>query len=381
MRIAVVYSYLPTHMGGLETVMDALAVEYARRGHEVTAIGAEAPELTVRPPPTAYRTVGFPGINALEQAAGVPYPLPHPRMIPILRREVAEADVLFGHGFLSPATLAAMTIARARRRNSPVRVLMEHVGYIHYASPVLATAEKAAIQTIGRANARLTEGTIVCNTRVAAEMRALADRPVEWIPNGVDLAKYRPPEPGEKERLRRELGWDDRPRALFVGRLVAKKGVDILARVAEAGRGAFEVALVGPGALVAHAPNLRVLGPMPPDRVAELYRAADAFVLPSYGEGFPVTALEALASGCPTFLGRDATYDAWLDGVGLGAQQVSLDPGEIVAKLLALFADQQRQAQAAADSVAHVRRHFSWTRTAEAHLAFAERLGRTRTLA
>jgi colanic acid/amylovoran biosynthesis glycosyltransferase len=40
-------------------------------------------------------------------------------------------------------------------------------------------------------------------------------------------------------------------------------------------------------------------GPVGQDRIRERYRAADAFCLPSLGEGIPVVLMEALASGLP----------------------------------------------------------------------------------
>jgi glycosyltransferase involved in cell wall biosynthesis len=44
---------------------------------------------------------------------------------------------------------------------------------------------------------------------------------------------------------------------------------------------------------------VRFLGPLPRDRVVELFRAADASVLSSSWENFPHTVVEALATGTP----------------------------------------------------------------------------------
>ncbi|HUJ92437.1 MAG TPA: glycosyltransferase, partial [Gaiellaceae bacterium] len=46
-------------------------------------------------------------------------------------------------------------------------------------------------------------------------------------------------------------------------------------------------------------PRVRFLGALPRDRVLELFRAADASILPSSWENFPHTVVEALAVGTP----------------------------------------------------------------------------------
>jgi D-inositol-3-phosphate glycosyltransferase len=186
------------------------------------------------------------------------------------------------------------------------------------------------------------------------------------ISNGVDTTAYRPPDPGEREALRTALGWDERPRALFVGRLVAKKGIDLAIGAARHADGAFELAIAGPGRPPAGLPDsVSVLGPQPPERVAGLYRAADALVLPSHGEGFPVVVQEAMASGLPVVVLDDPSYAPYLDGAGQGARRVPADPGAIAGALRELLADPAARASARE----HARRAFSWAEAADAHEA------------
>ena len=138
---------------------------------------------------------------------------------------------------------------------------------------------------------------------------------VVYLPHGVDLTYFRPPEPGERDELRREFGWPlDRPIVLFVGRLSREKGVGDLIeawRIAE--RGDAMLVLVGPD-MVGHpwdagvaarafvqanglADSVRFEGGVTDP--SPFYRAADVFVQPSHFEALGNTALEAMASGLP----------------------------------------------------------------------------------
>jgi glycosyltransferase involved in cell wall biosynthesis len=373
-RILFASHYALPHLGGIEVAIDALAAELARRGHEVchVASGATRP-YEHGPPPSAYRLVRVPAFNAAEQRLGVPYPVFAPRLLPVLRREVARAGVVHGHGVLYQSAALALWLAR-RAPHRPVRAATEHVGHVAYTSPVLDAVQRAAFATLGRATARNAQGLVVLNAKVEEELRRLAPgRPVVRIANGVDARRYRPPAPGERAALRAGLGWDDgRPRVLFVGRLVAKKGLGhALAAAAEAA-GAWELVVAGPGdPPPGLPPAARILGPQPPGRVAALYRAADAFLLPSRGEGFPITAQEAMASGLPVVLAADPAYAPYVAGAGPGVRLAGTEPGPLAAAVAAALADPEAGPRAAA----HARRAFSWASAADEHEALWERLG------
>ncbi len=371
-RILFLSHYALPHLGGIEVVVDALAREMVRAGHDVVHVASDAlrdGEHTGTAPVTPYEVIRVPSANALEARAGVPWPLFGPGLAAVVRREVARADVVHGHGLLYLSS--ALGLLEARRLGKPVRVLTEHVGHVAYDSRVLDGIERAAIGSLGRAAARAAEAIVVLNAKVWSEMAALAPSArLCRIPNGVDVARYRPPAPGERERLRRELGWDATPRVLFVGRLVKKKGIELALAAATRLAGRARLVVVGPGELPGGAPpHVELLGAQPIERVAELYRAADLFLLPSRGEGFPLTAQEAMASGLPVVLLDDPSYTPYL--VAEGARTAPGEPAALAAAIEPLL-DGATRARAGAAAAARARASFSWSAAAQAHLELYE---------
>lgn len=123
-------------------------------------------------------------------------------------------------------------------------------------------------------------------------------------------------------------------RFLFVGRMVRSKGVmDLLAAASalvEAGETGFELRLAGrvefADELTINAINRAVasssLGPhlrFTPDigssELAAAYQSADAFVLPSYHEGYCVPILEALSAACPVIAYDNSNIPAVSSGL------------------------------------------------------------------
>jgi glycosyltransferase involved in cell wall biosynthesis len=139
--------------------------------------------------------------------------------------------------------------------------------------------------------------------------------PVCFVPNGVDLRPLQdlPPRSVLESEFPELAG---KFLLLFFGRLHAKKGLDLLAQAyAELAEEHPELHLVlagkDDGAL---APFLRRIsdagltsrltwaGHVTGDRARQLWGASDAFVLPSYSEGFSMAILEALACRLPVLI-------------------------------------------------------------------------------
>jgi teichuronic acid biosynthesis glycosyltransferase TuaC len=130
------------------------------------------------------------------------------------------------------------------------------------------------------------------------------------IPNGVDLNKFRLM---ERQEVKRQLGLDDDKRyLLYVGRLVAVKGLDLLldafAQLVQHQR-EVELVLVGDGAerhvLAQRVTTLGIrdkvhfVGAQPHERIVLWMNAGDVLCLPSRKEGFGAVLIESLACGTP----------------------------------------------------------------------------------
>jgi len=144
---------------------------------------------------------------------------------------------------------------------------------------------------------------------------------IQTIPNGVDRAVFRP-DPTTRAEARAELQIADHELvALFVGGEWERKGLRFAVE-AVARRPRWSLLVAGPGDTEAYrrlseetgaGERVRFLGTVAGP--ARLYAAADAFVLPTQYEAFPLVALEAAASGLPLLVTRvSGVEDLLVDG-------------------------------------------------------------------
>lgn len=191
---------------------------------------------------------------------------------------------------------------------------------------------------------------VALNTWIADEVRRsalLSGVPVSRIPNGLDTTIFAPQ---DKADARAALGLpQDAKVVLFVAASVGnrRKGFALLAE-ALAGMadlpGLHLISLGrGAGAIDGRIPH-RNLGSLSDDRlIAQVYNAADLFVIPSLQDNMPSTALESIACGTPV-VGFDVGGVAEMVRPGLtGLLAPKADVAGLRAAMLALLGDKPRR--------------------------------------
>lgn len=135
--------------------------------------------------------------------------------------------------------------------------------------------------------------------RLARESPLIGRFPISWIPNGVDLARYRP---RDRSQARKALGLPVDGKILLFGDTEARKGGALLAKALERAdlSGTTVVTMGGDGSAAdARLPGIRLGRLRDEERIALAYAAADVFVLAALADNLPNTVLESFASGAP----------------------------------------------------------------------------------
>lgn len=366
MRVLLVSHYTLPHYGGIEVVVENLARGLVERGHEVRVLSSRiaGPAREVR---HGFEVVRVPAWNFLERWA-VPYPLFAPRLFSEARALVLWADVVHAHGFLYQSTLVALWVARMAGRPG---VLTEHAGFVRYDRWFWNALQAVAIHTLGRLSVSLASAVVVVGPRALSLVQRLAppNRPVRLILNGVDTRVFHPVPPEEKERIRRSLGWDRRPKVLSVGRLVPRKGIDLLLSVLD---DRYDVVLCGRGDMpLPERPGLLVYRSPDGETLRRIYQAADVYVLASHSEGaFPLSAQEAMACGLPVIAFFDPVYQTYVTSEVVQFVQPSAEG--LRSALLELLTETWERERRSHLSVEWARAHFSWERCVQEHLTLYE---------
>ena len=214
------------------------------------------------------------------------------------------------------------------------------------------------------------------NKRTLIEHYGLPTGKIAVVYNGVDLSRFSQPD-APLRSLRAELGCtDDQPIVLVLARMTANKGYHYLISAAPAILARFsKVRFAFAGvpeertiierqiAATNLTPAFSILG-FRTDTV-NLLRSSDLFVLPSLGEGFSLSIIEALAAGLPVIATRVGGAAEIIDEGRNGFLVPPADAGalgEAVIRALSLDAPARENMRRAALDTA---RHFSFDITAQ----------------
>jgi glycosyltransferase involved in cell wall biosynthesis len=216
-----------------------------------------------------------------------------------------------------------------------------------------------------------------------AELHGIPRDRIAIVPGGVDLDRFAPAP--DTAAVRRRLGLPpDRPVLLTVRNLEARMGLDVLlhavARMRRdvpgvlllvGGAGRKDAALRALAGELCLGDHVRFLGFVPETDLADHYRAADVFVLPTRElEGFGLVTIEALACGTPvvgTSAGATPEILSALDGRLVVPPD---DPAALAETLVGVLTAMRDDRGAAADLRARCRRlaerRYDWRASARA---------------
>ncbi|NJE75674.1 glycosyltransferase family 4 protein [Thermococcus sp. ES12] len=369
LKIAIASDWFYPKIGGIESHIDELARNLVLLGHEPYVLTHDYRYMKPYVDSFPYRVVRFPAtlyFRKYHSSVG----FSQFWRINEFYKEVGF-DITHVHSIYSPLAVAVSKISRGIR-NVPV-VATNHS---FYGRPPL----DFLIGPFLRHHLKRIDTFVAVSTPVAEDTRNLLGnklngRPVVVVPNGIDVRKWRPPEPEERERARRDLGVRDEIVVLYLGRMTERKQahrIPVMVREALKRSGVpkskVKLVMIGNGPMrPVLERNLRETGIgeitelydfMERGRLLPLYWAADLVLMPGILEAFPVVGLEAMATGNPV-IGRNESglSDMVLNGI-TGLLAVSEEG--MAENLAEVFQDREKLIAMGVEARKRAEKEFSW---------------------
>ncbi|MBI5596316.1 MAG: glycosyltransferase family 4 protein [Elusimicrobia bacterium] len=304
------------HLGGAERQALALSKALARKGVPVRVLTRRLPGTPARAVVEGIpvRRLPAPGSGLLNSAVFLLSSLAW------LVLHAPEFDAVHVHLAGSPA-LAAALVGRLTGKAVVIKVGGGRgIGEVAVSARSWPGRLKLALLAL------LEPRFVAVTEDLALELAEHSLGPAQVVPNGVDIEAFHPASPTERAELRARWGLGEGPAFLYMGRISVEKrlpafaaafgrataGVSPRPRLVAAGSGPEEAALRE----AARAAGVDLLLLPTQEDPPPLYRACDAFVLPSVSEGLSNALLEAMASGLAVVASRvGGTAEAVEDGV------------------------------------------------------------------
>lgn len=223
--------------------------------------------------------------------------------------------------------------------------------------------------------------SVISVNRTNVDLLAAHHDDVAYVPNGVDVERFRP-DAAQNER-----------KILYLGRLDPQKRVGDLIAAFEGIADEFpdvELVVVGTGRMeddlrqrAARSPvadRIRFTGKVPDAEVPRQYASAELFVLPSHWEGHPLSLLEAWASGTPAIATDVEGIREFVEHGENGYLVEPKSPESLAAGLRHALSHPERAAEWGQAGRETVLREFTWERCAERTRAIYEAVSDRATL-
>lgn len=367
MRVLMSVTYISADgsFGGPVSVALNQAIGLAEAGHEVTLLagwdGTAAPRA--------------PGVNLVLLRSR---PLPRagfivthtPRLRRWLRQNLVRFDLVHVH---SGRHVFDVSVARAARRSGVPTILQPHGMIMPSRRLIIRAIDKVAILPMLQS----ASAVLALTDAEEADLRRLVPgSPVGRIRNGIRPGAVR--------------GHERREEVLFLARLHPRKRVLAFAeaaRLVHASCPGVSFRIVGPDE--GDLPRLRAFmsanpevpihyeGTVAPGEATARLSTAAVFVLPSRGEVFPVTVLEAMSVGTPTILTEDCGIASEL-AQHRGALVSDGSSQDLADKIRFLLENPATRAALSHDAVLTVERFYSVASVVRTLVATYERATRIR---
>ena len=335
MKIGLVLPYNVFLGGGVKEYVMALQAERIKRGHET---------LVITPQPRGYKDEPPEGVIFLGGSTNFKSPFATTaqlsvtvntdRVEEVLAKE--KFDILHFHEPWVP-----IIGRQILTRSSSVNVATFHA---KLPDTVLSRTIERVVTPYTRSITNYLDVLTAVSEPAAQYIQQLTDKPVTLIPNGIDLAKYKPAKHAPLPS----------PTILYVGRLEKRKGVKYLLYAFNelvADLPDTQLVLGGDGAdrheleaLVReyNIPNVTFLGYLEDSEKVHLLQTADLFCAPAiYGESFGIVLLEAIACGIPIVAGDNPGYRYVLQERGAMGLVNPKDTADFARKLKLMLQDQE----------------------------------------
>lgn len=376
--------YAPAYaFGGVPRAVEGMALAAVRRGHIVTVLTTDALSQNQRIQPSTETQHGVQIIRSrnvsqwLRGQANLSTP---PAMYKAAIHAIPSANVVHCHEFRTTESLIVTPIAT---RNKIPLVLSPHGTLPH--STGRSLLKSAWDRVISPAVGRCFDCVIGLTQQESAEAQTLwqhlsADSRHTVIPNGIDIDEFS--NLPDSSAFKQRFGLSDSRIVLFLGRLHARKGVDVLARAMQLiNLPNVKLLIVGPDAglestlrrLAGDDDRIVLAGYLDGNERLAAYAAANVFALPAVGEGLPMAVLEAMAAGLPAIVSPGCNLPE-VAAYGAGVE-VTVDEGDIAQAINTLLSQPDVLADMGQAARQLVEQRFTWDRVAQQLDQLYESLG------